>query len=140
LHTTPLSLHDALPIFKDSSPKPKKEMAKTLDGVIGVYKEKGNAAKAAGGEFVDNLFYAFTTTDHYRKIDSLVKHAKAQRATAIKEKKIADAEEREQKEDERDQIYRDVRESKKELAEAKKAKSEIGKENAQANNAKNAAA
>src|SRR5699024_2223726 len=49
-------------------------------------------------------------------------------------------EEREQKEDERDQIYRDVRESKKELAEAKKAKSEIGKENAQANNAKNAAA
>lgn len=126
--------------IKDSSPKPKKAMAKNLDGVIGVYKEKGDAAKAAGDEFVDNLFYAFTTTDHYRKIDSLVKHAKAQRATAIKEKKIADAEERERKEDERDQIYRDVRESKKELAEAKKAKSEIGKENAQANNAKNAAA
>lgn len=123
--------------IQNSAGTPKKEMGKSLDGVIGVFEDKGGAAKAASDNFVDGLFSAFTNTAHYRKMDSLVKHSKALRATAIKEKKIADWEERERKEDEREQVYRDIKDAKKEIADAKKQKREIGKEGKQdANEAK----
>ena len=106
--------------IKDNAHKPRKEMGKTLDGVIKETHSKSKDAAKAGDTFADSLINGINNNPATRRLEALMKHSKALYATKVKEKKIKDAEERERKEDEREQIYRDVRESRQGIADAKR--------------------
>lgn len=105
--------------IEDNADKPVRAISDTLDQMIDVTDRKTKTLDNSGKTFADGLVDQYMALPSIRRIAELTKHAKALRATEIKDRKIADQEKIEKAEEERKSIYKEVEESKKAIAEAK---------------------
>lgn len=95
--------------------------------IEGVNTNLDDAAKA-GTTIGDKFAKGLADSPINQRLKMLAVHAKAAHATAVKERKLADMEEKERAEEERKKIYEDVEESRKAIDEARESASEAEKD------------
>lgn len=95
--------------------------------IEGVNTNLDDAAKA-GMTIGDKFAKGLADSPINQRLKMLAVHAKAAHATAVKERKLADMEEKERAEEERKKIYEDVEESRKAIDEARESASEAEKD------------
>lgn len=96
-------------------------VADTADAAIKVMQGKTFQLKDSTKGFYDGLVDQLNDNPMIRRLEELGKHSQAAYATAVKEKRIQDALDREQAEDEKERAERDVIEAEQSVYDAKKA-------------------
>lgn len=103
-----------------NSGDPVKAIRDTINEMIKITDEAtGGLLKSSGG-FYDALIDRFNDNPVTKRLEALGRHSEAAYATAVKERRIADAEEVERAEDEKEKIYRDIEDARREIEDSRK--------------------
>ena len=97
-------------------------LLESLNGMIAIVQGKTPEFSDASKAFFDSFAKGMGNSKFNQRLDQLTKHAEAERATLIKEKKLEQMKEEDAAKERREKVYQDVEDAKKALAEAEEDK------------------